>query len=55
MFEDPTRRDGLVAAIIPDHRLGCGGGMSCGLHQFVLDRPADPVTKQSGLKPDQVK
>jgi hypothetical protein len=54
MFEGLTRRDVVIAAIILIATVALTvEGTYYGLHRYVLDDPAAPLTQQSGLKPNQ--
>ena len=54
MFEGLTRRDVVIAAISLIAAIALTvEGTYYGLHLFVLDGPAAPLTKQGGLKPRQ--
>jgi hypothetical protein len=53
MFEGLTRRDVVIAAIILVAAIALTvEGMYYGLHRYVLDSPAAPLTKQGGLTPN---
>jgi hypothetical protein len=54
MFEGLTKRDVVIVVIILIAAVAFTvEGTYYGLHRFVLDNPADPLTKQGGLKPSQ--
>lgn len=54
MFEGLTRRDVVIAAIILIAAVALTvEGTYYGLHRYVLDSPAAPLTQQGGLKPNQ--
>ena len=54
MFEGLTKRDVVIAAIILIVVVALTvEGTYYGIHRYVLDSPADPLTKQDGLKPDR--
>jgi hypothetical protein len=53
MFEGLTRRDVVIAAIILVAAIVLTvEGMYYGLHRYVLDNPAAPLTTQGGLAPN---